>query len=78
MNSSDLKFFATFVAQRMEMGETEWFFKPEILYTDVKRYSSSNSKRASSPGDSATVQTPERQAVQKESYPAEDFSNEKI
>ncbi len=78
MNSSDLEYLAKFVAQRMEMGEKEWFFKPEILYTDVKICSSSNSKRASSPGDSATVQTPERQIVQKESYTAENFSNERI
>lgn len=78
MNSSDLEYLANFVAQRMEMGETVWFFKPEILYTDVKICSSGNSERASSPGDSAAVQTPERQAVQRDSYPAEDFSNERI
>ena len=68
MNSSDLKYLAKFVAQRMEMGETEWFFKSEILYTDEKKSFSSNLKSSSSPGDSATVQTPERQIVQKESY----------
>ena len=34
MNSSDLKLLATFVAQRLEMGETEWFLNPESLSLD--------------------------------------------
>lgn len=31
MNSYDLKMFAAFVAQRMEMWENEWFLKPELI-----------------------------------------------
>ncbi len=31
MNSSDLKMFAAFVSQRMEMSESEWFIKPESI-----------------------------------------------
>jgi len=34
MNSKELKLIADFVAQRLEMGETEWFFKPESLFTN--------------------------------------------
>ena len=30
MNSGDRKIIAAFVAQRMEMGETEWYFKPDM------------------------------------------------
>ena len=30
MNDIDRKALASFVAQRMEMGETEWFFKPQL------------------------------------------------
>lgn len=34
MNSNDLKLMADFIAQRLEMGETEWFFKPEAFFTN--------------------------------------------
>ena len=30
MNSGDRKIIAAFVAQRMEMGEAEWYFKPDM------------------------------------------------
>jgi len=30
MNSVDRKIIAAFVAQRMEMGEAEWYFKPDL------------------------------------------------
>ena len=34
MNSGDMELLAKFVAQRLEMGETEWFLKPELLSLD--------------------------------------------
>ena len=40
MNSSDLKLLATFIAQRLEMGETEWFLKPESLSLDKLSHTS--------------------------------------
>ncbi len=34
MKLSDNKLIADFVAQRLEMGETEWYFKPDSLFSD--------------------------------------------
>ena len=66
MNSNDLEYLAKFVAQRMEIGETEWFFKPEILYADLKKHSDGNSEKTSFPVSDITFQTSEQKIFKKE------------
>jgi len=78
MNSNDLKLITDFVAQRLEMGETEWFVKPESFFTTGFNgigTSSYMSKRESEQEVTGNVISREHPTVDKESRINDDFSD---
>ena len=49
MNYIDRKLLATFIAQRIEMGESEWYFNPESVFSALPEQISTQAHAATNP-----------------------------